>query len=339
LPSTAVTQTAGDNTTAVATDAFVTTAVANAAKLVTSVAYTSSWSVGTGDLGMEDDYTSSSAGVATIPLSLTPTVGSIVGFRQLGTGPLTITGAASVTVNGVSAGSFVLAGQYQTAFARQTATNVWVITGSSVGVTQATGDTSTAVATDLFVARNVPGIGMARVLAPTGAIAENFPRWLANSTDIPAMTSGTPYIWPGPLLPAGVAVNHLNLYQSGTAPSGQTHAWLALLSTTGVVLATTADAGSTAWNAGTFVTLSLALSATYTPSSDVQTLLCFLFAGTTAPTFRGAGGQSIQASWAPYLIGKSATSTGLTGAPTLASSIGLPSSGTATNAIAYCFAS
>ncbi|MHB1472477.1 MAG: hypothetical protein ACYCV4_02440 [Dermatophilaceae bacterium] len=92
--------------------------------------YTTSWTFGTTDLGGEADYSSSSAGVGTIPAGLTTIIGTTLSGRQLGTGGLTVTGAAGVTVNGVSAGSYVVSGQYQTFLARQTATDVWVITAS-----------------------------------------------------------------------------------------------------------------------------------------------------------------------------------------------------------------
>ena len=88
--------------------------------------YTSSWNVSATDLGTEADYNSSSPGTATIPLSLTATVGATVAFRAIGTGALTIAGSGGATVHG----NLVTTGQYQTLLARQTATDVWAVTAS-----------------------------------------------------------------------------------------------------------------------------------------------------------------------------------------------------------------
>jgi hypothetical protein len=171
-------------------------------------------------------------------------------------------------------------------------------------------------------------------LMPSGAIAENFPRILAGSGDA-AMTSGTPYILAGPTIPAGKSVAHVNLYQAATAPSGQTHAWIALLDITGKILAVSADAGSTVWSSGTFTPVSVALA--YTPAANVQTLVAICVVATTVPTFRGYSNYAgVVDAWSPKTNGPS-TTTAQTTPPAVGTSLGLPSAG-ASN-LPYCFVS
>ena len=163
-------------------------------------------------------------------------------------------------------------------------------------------------------------------LLPTGAVAENFPRILTINNDT-ALTSGTPGIFAGPYISAGTAIHAVNLYQSGTAPSSQTHAWIAILNSSGVVQAVSADAGSTAWSSGTFGKATVNLSATWTPSSGIQTFVAILVVASTMPTFRGINGGGGNAdALAPILAGNS-TTTGQTTPPSTSSSLGMPSSG------------
>jgi hypothetical protein len=56
-------------------------------------------------------------------------VGAVVALAQLGAGVVTVQGDTGVTVNGASAGSFDLSGQYQTAALLQVAADVWVLSG------------------------------------------------------------------------------------------------------------------------------------------------------------------------------------------------------------------
>jgi hypothetical protein len=62
-------------------------------------------------------------------------VGAVVALAQLGAGVVTVQGDTGVTVNGASAGSFDLSGQYQTAALFQVAADVWVLSGGLVAPT------------------------------------------------------------------------------------------------------------------------------------------------------------------------------------------------------------
>lgn len=244
--------------------------------------YSSGWTVATTDLGGEALYSSTSAGTATIPSGLTSTVGATLAFRQLGTGALTVAAAGGVTVEG----TLTTAGQYQTLFARQVAANVWAVTGSSLAP--------------------FPGApSLMPGLMPTGALAENFPRIMGTGVDT-SLTTALPLLTYGPYVQAGVSYGHIDFYQSGTAPGTQTHAWAAILDTTGKVLAVSADAGSTAWNTGSFVTASVALAAPLVPTASQQTVIAVCVTAGTLPTFRGTSNNTL-GSIAPIITGNSTT--------------------------------
>jgi hypothetical protein len=205
--------------------------------------------------------------------------------------------------------------------------------GNLLAVADANGDLTTIAPPAATISVGLPSLMPA--LMSTGAIAENFPRILASSADC-TLTSGTPLIMPGPCVPA-VAINHINLFLSSTAVAGQTHAWAALLSLSGTILAISADAGSTAWHSGTFVPVTVALASTWTPSSTTQTLLAICIVASTMPTFRGLTDSGTTAfSFSPILQGNS-TTTGQTTPPAVSSSLGMPTA--AANNLPYCFVS
>lgn len=268
--------------------------------------YSAGWTVGVTDLGGEALYSSSSAGTATIPSGLTSTVGATVAFRQLSTGALTIAGAGGVTVEGL----LTTTGQYQTLLARQVSANVWAITGSQA-------------ASGGGIGSGVPSLMPA--LMPSGALTENYPRLLGMGIDT-ALTTGVPTVFAGPYVVAGVSYGHVGLSQSGTAPGTQTAAWIAILSMSGVVLAVTSNAGSTAWNASTFTNVSVALASAWVPSSSQQTMVALCVTAATVPSFRGlfAGSLSGEVS-VPYLSGPSAGGTQST-PPTLGGTVSLTTS-------------
>jgi hypothetical protein len=292
---------------------------------IASNSYSSSYTVSTSDLGIEDEYNSSSAGTATIPLGLTSTVGAVLAFRQMGSGVLTVAGASGVTVEGTTAST----GQYQTLMARQVATNVWAVTGSG----------SSSGATDAYVtnavqtmAGGVPSL-MPNFL-PTGALSENFPRILSDGTDT-SLATGTPYIFPGPYVIAGTSYGHIDLYNSGTTQAGGSHAWMALVNSSGIVLAVTADNTSAqGWpGGGTFQTINIAFASAYVPVSSQQTWVAVCIVASTMPTFRGINTSSA-GSIAPITGGPS-TETGQTTPPSVSGTIPFPT--TSSGVTPYCW--
>lgn len=56
-------------------------------------------------------------------------VGTVIAVAQLGAGTVTVQGDTGVTLNGASAGSEALSGQYATAALTQIATDTWLVTG------------------------------------------------------------------------------------------------------------------------------------------------------------------------------------------------------------------
>ena len=78
------------------------------------------------DVGKSIRMTSASANVITIPLNLLP-VGAMFVPIQDGAGQTTITAAASVTLNGVVASSFILGTQYAGSVLTQISANTWTI--------------------------------------------------------------------------------------------------------------------------------------------------------------------------------------------------------------------
>lgn len=249
--------------------------------------YNASWDVGVSDLGGEALYNSSSAGTATIPMGLTTIIGESFAVRQVGTGSVSIAAGSGVTVNGVT----VAAGQYQVLFARQTAADTWIITG-----TYGSGS-SLALPS---VASLMPA------WMPSSAISENLPRVLANGGDSNQST-GVPFYFPGPTVPAGISAQHVHLYVSGTAAVSQTHAWLALCDLNRKVLAVSADALTVPWDGNsTFTAISIALNAALVPTEDTPTIAVICQTAATLTTFRGYNGSSaIGGGITPYLSGSS----------------------------------
>lgn len=74
-------------------------------------------------------FTNSSSVAVTIPTnaSVAFETNTQIPIFQAGTGIVTITGDTGVTVNGISAGSYVMPGQYKVAFLMKTATNTWEV--------------------------------------------------------------------------------------------------------------------------------------------------------------------------------------------------------------------
>lgn len=85
------------------------------------------------DANTIQDCSNSSAQTLTIPTnaSVAFPVNTVIQIEQNGTGIVTITGAATVTVNGVSVGSVSLQGQFTAIYLRQESANVWYAEGIS----------------------------------------------------------------------------------------------------------------------------------------------------------------------------------------------------------------
>ncbi len=90
------------------------------------VSVTASKTLALSDANTEQDYNSTSAGTITIDTNATVAfpVGTVISFRQIGTGALTVAAAAGVTLNGTASPS----AQYTPSTTiTQTATDVWCV--------------------------------------------------------------------------------------------------------------------------------------------------------------------------------------------------------------------
>lgn len=82
-----------------------------------------------GDFGAQTLYNAAGAGTFTIPTNASVAfgVGTLLHFRQIGAGQLTIAGAGGVTVN--TAASLLTRTQGSAGYAHQTAANTWFVDG------------------------------------------------------------------------------------------------------------------------------------------------------------------------------------------------------------------
>ena len=202
------------------------------------------------------------------------------------------------------------------------------LTGSPTAPTQSGSDTSTKLATTAYVTGAVHSLdggvpSLMPALMPSGALAENFPRIFSTGNDT-SLSTGVPFLCYGPYVLAGVSYGHINFYISGNAASGQNHAWLALLSPAGTVLAVTADAGSSALGGGgTFTFVGVAFASAWTPATSQQTIAAVCVTASGIPSLRGINNASLGAA-TPILAGNSAggsqaTPPSVSGTVTLAS--------------------
>jgi hypothetical protein len=143
--------------------------------------------------------------------------------------------------------------------------------------------------------------------APTGAIAETFPRSIITGTAITAVT-GTLYLTPV-FLRAGQKVTSISFFAVG-AIAGPTHGLFGLYDSNLNQLGATADFTTEAWSANTIKTKSLTSAYTIQRTGLYYIGVMVTFS-TTAPTF-AASGAAIAAlrTLAPSMGGTS--STGLT---------------------------
>jgi hypothetical protein len=154
----------------------------------------------------------------------------------------------------------------------------------------------------------------AAYVAPSGAIAESFPRGAgANFQALSALTSGTLRLLAIPLL-SGMTVTSIAV-TSVAAASTPTNQWFGLLDSSRAALRLTADDTTAAWAGNT--TKTLALSSPYVvPASGLYYIAIMVAAG-TPPTLAGSSsGNGSVPSRAP-ILGGNTSDTGLTSPPAL----------------------
>ncbi|HEY1833865.1 MAG TPA: hypothetical protein VGG08_05465 [Solirubrobacteraceae bacterium] len=123
---TAPTQTAGDNSTKLATTAFVAKAIE---AVVAANTQTAAYTLVIGDLGKVVELNSASTAAVTVPphSSVAFPVGAIIPLAQIGAGKLEVKAGAGVTIH--SSSSLKTRAQWSEVTLRQRAENEWVLSG------------------------------------------------------------------------------------------------------------------------------------------------------------------------------------------------------------------
>lgn len=124
----------------------------------------------------------------------------------------------------------------------------------------------------------------ARAGAPSGAFAESVPK-IAGSVDCAIAASGVELSCMIPL-PAGLLVTSLIFVTGATAAVAPTAGYVCLRGPTGLLLAQSADFGSTARAANTAYTVALA-TAQVVPVAGLYRIGISFTVSTTVPTLRG----------------------------------------------------
>ncbi len=150
-----------------------------------------------------------------------------------------------------------------------------------------------------------------RLVAPTGAVAETFPRSTATLGTIAALTSGTLRLIAAPLA-AGTTITSLRFTAIGAATT-PTNQWAGLFDPARAALALSADDLTAAWAANTTKTFTLTAPVTVTTSGLYYFGL--LVAAAAVPTLAGVTSTSVVTARAPVTCGNS--DTGLTAPPAL----------------------
>jgi len=169
-----------------------------------------------------------------------------------------------------------------------------------------------------------------RAAAPTGALAESFPRAF-HKGDHGAFTSGTLRLQ-AIYLPKDLTITSISFVSGLTALASGSNQWFALYNSALDLLMQTDDDTSIAWAAGTVKTLNL--TSTYTTTSAGLYYIGILIVASTMPTImRLSSTNSNLNNLDPKLNGNSTT--GLTGAaPDPAAAIS-----SATTSFHYCYVS
>lgn len=288
---------------------------------------------------------SSSSGTA-VDLTYASTGCTLTGIVDQTTGT-PITGSApadaymNVRVNGM-AGGILASPNLGTAAAKNTGTTSGTVpllgSGGLVAMARlATGtpDGTKFVRDDgsLAVPSGGGGGSTSNPLAPTGVLAETFPRQGSYSGQAYNPGNNGLLILTAISLTSGVAISNLTFYGVG-AFSVPTNWWFGLYDSSRVQLATTAAQGAAAWGATTAKTLAIATTAagaaaSFTPTYTGLHYIGFSCTGTTAPTLAGdILAASINAA-APILQGFE--STGRTTPPAFPFTAGALTAGTNMN--------
>jgi hypothetical protein len=144
-------------------------------------------------------------------------------------------------------------------------------------------------------------------LAPTGALAETFPRQ-TRPVSIASQISGT-LVLCAIYLPSGLAISSITFFSGATALVTGSNQWFALYNSALAKLAVTADDTSTAWGANAAKTLTISGGYTTTASGLHYVGICVV--ASTVPSLTGQD-ASVANLWdvAPDLSGR--YDTGLT---------------------------
>ncbi len=143
---------------------------------------------------------------------------------------------------------------------------------------------------------------------PSGAIAQTIPPFLI-ATSATAVTSGQLYVY-GIMLQAGVTISNISFLIGSTAGATLTHGWFALLNSSFLQVAHTADQTSGGLTANAFTTK--ALTTAYTPTVSGQFWIAYAVVATQQPTMAAYGTGQGGTGYAAIPVGGAST-TGLTG--------------------------
>ena len=137
-------------------------------------------------------------------------------------------------------------------------------------------------------------------LAPTGALAETFPRVGNVLANTGTLSTGREHCI-AIALKAGMVITNISFMSSVTAADTPTAYWFSLRTDARVLLAQTADQTTTAWGASTVKTLALSAPQTLTYSGLYY--LGIMVAATTPPTLVGITGLATANGRTPIVNG------------------------------------
>lgn len=140
---------------------------------------------------------------------------------------------------------------------------------------------------------------------PTGAIAETLPFRIAGAAM--TLTSGTMFLVGGVVVPAFRTVTSVTFISNSVASVTPANQWFCLVRLSdSAVLAKTVDDTTTAWAANT--TKTLALSSTYTPTTDTAVYLGIVHVAATPVNLTSLAVHAGSATVAPAMAGTSTAS-------------------------------
>lgn len=140
------------------------------------------------------------------------------------------------------------------------------------------------------------------------AIDSTLDRGRANSSGIAIGVTGRLTLIGAVMIPAGRTVTNITVVSGSTAVVNPTNQWFTLVDSAAgnAILAKTIDNTTTAW--GTVTARTLALSATYTPTTDKLALIGVGITAGTMPTLSGWTGLSIDVGgFSPVISGLAVT--------------------------------